>query len=156
MGLSWLMNDFICKDLYAPYIIDKDTDYYDSLKKKSILVLKQAEKANADSESIAIIKKYSKKILESMRAYYNADLSKSCTIIRNLILDLGDDPFAVNTLSSSDAFFTAKMRNYSFLDAELESFQLILKPKICYTFLKIFVQSQVITDLVFLEIQVCI
>ena len=82
MGLSWLMNDFICKELYAPYIIDKYSDYYDSLQKKYNLVLKQAEKANADLESIAIIKKYSKKILESMRAYYNADLSKSCTIIK--------------------------------------------------------------------------
>ena len=32
MGLSWLMNDFICKNLHAPYITDKGTDYYDSLK----------------------------------------------------------------------------------------------------------------------------
>lgn len=116
MGLSWLMNDFICKDLYAPYIIDKDTDYYDSLKKKYILVLKQAEKANADSESIAIIKKYSRKILESMRAYYDADLSKSSTIIRNLIQDLGDNPFAIDALSSSDAFFGSK-------DDELQFFR---------------------------------
>ena len=108
MGLSWLMNDFICKELYAPYIIDRDSDYYDSLQNKFNIVLKQAKKAGADDESIAIIKRYSRKILESMRAYYNADLSKSSTIIRNLIQDLGDDPFAVNNLSSSDAFFGCK------------------------------------------------
>ncbi len=113
MGLSWLMNDFICKELYAPYIIDRDSDYYDSLQNKFNIVLKQAKKAGADDESIAIIKRYSRKILESMRAYYNADLSKSSTIIRNLIQDLGDDPFAV------------------------VNFRRILKPKICYIFLKV-------------------
>ena len=116
MGLSWLMNDFICKELYAPYIIDRDSDYYDSLQNKFNIVLKQAKKAGADDESIAIIKRYSGKILESMRAYYNADLSKSSTIIRNLIQDLGDDPFAVNNLSASDAFFGRK-------DEELQFFR---------------------------------
>ena len=44
MGLSWLMNDFICKELYAPYIIERDSDYYDSLRSKLNTVLKQAEK----------------------------------------------------------------------------------------------------------------
>ena len=116
MGLRWLMNDFICKELYAPYIIDRDSDYYDSLQNKFNIVLKQAKKAGADDESIAIIKRYSRKILESMRAYYNADLSKSSTIIRNLIKDLGDDPFAVDALSSSDAFFGSK-------DVELQLFR---------------------------------
>ena len=114
MGLSWLTNEFICKDLYAPYIIDKDSDYYDSLQEKFNLVLKQAEKAGADADSIAIIKRYSRKILESMRAYYKADLSKSSTIIRNLIRDLGDDSFAVNTLYDNDAFLGFKNEELQF------------------------------------------
>ena len=60
MRLSWLMNDFICKELYAPYIIDRDSDYYDSLQNKFNIVLKQSKKAGADDESIAIIQRYSR------------------------------------------------------------------------------------------------
>ena len=72
MESNWLQNEFIWKELYAPYI--------------------------------EIIKNYKKKILEALNAYYSADLSESSTIIRNLINDIGDDPFAVNTLQKSAAF----------------------------------------------------
>lgn len=116
MGLNWLINGFICKDLYAPYIIDSDVEYYDSLQSKFNTVLKQAENAKADSESIAIIQKYSDKILESLKAYYNADLSESSKIVRDLIKEIGDDPFAVNTLYASDAFGGRK-------DEELQFFR---------------------------------
>ena len=34
MNLAWMNNGFICKDLYAPFVLDKDTDYLDDLKKK--------------------------------------------------------------------------------------------------------------------------
>ena len=104
MKLTWLNNGFICKELYSPYIIDKDIDYYESLKHKYNIVLEKAEKARADSDSIAIIKKFKSKILEALRAYYNADLSKSCTIVRNLIRDVGNDRFAVSKLYESYAF----------------------------------------------------
>ena len=41
MGLTWMNNGFICKDLYAPFVLDKDSDYHDDLKKKYKIVLKQ-------------------------------------------------------------------------------------------------------------------
>lgn len=34
MGLTWLNNGFICKELYAPFKIDKDIDYRKDLEKK--------------------------------------------------------------------------------------------------------------------------
>ena len=34
MKLTWLKNGFICKDLYAPFKLDKDVDYRDDLEKK--------------------------------------------------------------------------------------------------------------------------
>ena len=34
MKLTWLKNEFICKELYAPFKIDKDTDYRNDLEKK--------------------------------------------------------------------------------------------------------------------------
>ena len=104
MALTWLNNGFICKELYAPFVLDKDIEYKDDLRKKFALVLKQAKNAGADDESIRIIQKYSKKILESMSCYYKADLEKSNIIIRNLIKDIGEDKFAVNKLDNSAAF----------------------------------------------------
>lgn len=104
MALTWLNNGFICKKLYAPFVLEKDNDYKDDLRRKYALVLKQAKNAGADDESIRIIEKYSRKILESMTCYYKADLEKSNIIIRNLIKDIGKDPFAVTTLANSDAF----------------------------------------------------
>ena len=67
MGLTWLTNHFICKELYAPFVLDKDCDYEKDLRKKYNLVLKQAKAAGADIDSIAIINKYKKKVLESLR-----------------------------------------------------------------------------------------
>lgn len=104
MESNWLQNEFIWKELRSPYIINYDTDYYETLKDKYEILLNQAIKAKADEESIEIIKNYKKKILEALNAYYSADLSESSTIIRNLIEDIGDDPFAVNTLQESAAF----------------------------------------------------
>lgn len=104
MKLPWLNNGFICRDLYAPFIIEKDNDYLNDLKKKYEIVLRQAVNAGADEESQKIIRKYKNKIIESINCYYCADIAKSNTIIYNLLKDIGDDPFAVNTLENSCAF----------------------------------------------------
>ena len=61
MNLAWMNNGFICKDLYAPFVLDKDTDYLDDLKKKYKTVLKQAGDAGADAERLKILKKFKKK-----------------------------------------------------------------------------------------------
>ncbi len=116
VGLSWLLNNFICKELYAPYIIDTDIEYIGALTEIYDIVLKQAMNAGANTESINIIKDYRTKILDAMKACYRADLSDSSAIIRDLIQDIGDDPFAVNTLSDSDAFLGCK-------DEELQFFR---------------------------------
>ena len=34
MCLTWMNNGFICKDLYAPFVLEKDSEYLDDLKKK--------------------------------------------------------------------------------------------------------------------------
>ena len=39
MGLSWLLNNIICKELYAPYIIETDIEYIDVLAEKYDIVL---------------------------------------------------------------------------------------------------------------------
>ncbi|MDD3340220.1 MAG: RES domain-containing protein [Lachnospiraceae bacterium] len=104
MRLTWLNNDFICKELYAPYIVAKDGDYLKDLSKRLNLVITQATRAGADEKSIKILNKYRFKILEALKCYYCADIAKCNTIIRNLLRDIGEDPLAVSELQSSQAF----------------------------------------------------
>lgn len=104
MSLTWMENGFICKDLYAPFILEKDFDYFDDLKKKYKLVIQQAEGAGADDDSLKILSEFKSKILKALKCYYKADIEKCNKIIRNLIKDVGKDSFAVNTLDKSYAF----------------------------------------------------
>lgn len=104
MELNWLYNGFYCGELCTPFIVEKDGDYYKTLSKKFSLVRTQAVKAGADEKSLNIIKKYKSKILEAVREYYNADVENCYHIIRNLIKDVGDDPFAVSGINNSHAF----------------------------------------------------
>ena len=104
MRLTWLNNGFICEELYAPFKIDKDIDYRIDLEKKYNLVMKQAKNANADDESLKIIDIFSAKILKSIDLYYKADIAESNNIILELVKEIGDDPFAVNSVTNSDAF----------------------------------------------------
>lgn len=104
MNLTWMNNGFICKELYAPFVLETDLDYLDDLKKKYEIVLEQADKAGADTESLRILERFRNKILKALECYYRADIEKCNKIIRNLIKDVGRDPFAVNTLDGSYAF----------------------------------------------------
>lgn len=104
MRLNWINKGFICKDMYAPFVVEKDLDYVESLKKKFNLVIERAKKAGADEESLEVLYRYRKKILKCLKYYYQADIEKSNKIIRDLIKDIGDDPLAINTLNQSWAF----------------------------------------------------
>ena len=104
MSLTWLRNGFICKDLYAPFVLGKDSEYLGDLKRKYRLVINQARNAGADAESLKILNKFKRKILEALKGYYQADIERCNTIIRNLIKDIGEDTFAVSLLNKSYAF----------------------------------------------------
>lgn len=131
MRLTWMNNDFICKDLYAPFVLDKDSDYLDDLKKKYNIVLKQAGDAGADEESLKILQKFKNKIVEALKCYYKADIEKCNAIIRNLIKDIGEDPFAVSSLKDSYAFQVILERKFSFLDVEWEIHLMLMWQKTC-------------------------
>ena len=68
MSLTWMNNGFICKDLYVPFVLEKDSDYIDDLKKKYKIVLQQAESAGADDESLKILKKILLRLTRWIRA----------------------------------------------------------------------------------------
>ncbi len=127
MSLSWLINGFIDKELYAPFVLDKDAEYLHDLSKKYSVIKKQAINAGADEESIRIIDKYKRKIIEAINCYYKADIAKSNIIIHNLIKDIGQNPFAVSTLNNSYAF-------PGFHDTEIQLFRCRLgDPSKAYT-----------------------
>ena len=55
MRLTWPNSGFITKELYAPFAVEKDSDYLSDLSKRYNILLEQAQKAEADEESIKII-----------------------------------------------------------------------------------------------------
>lgn len=121
MKLKWLNNGFICKELYAPFKIDKDSDYRNDLEKKYNIVTEQAKKANADDESLRIIEDYSTKILKSLDLFYKADIGESNNIILDLVKDIGNNSFAVNSVTNTDAFPGIKTNELQFFRGRLGS-----------------------------------
>jgi len=118
MRLTWL-NDLICKELYAPFKIDKDIDYRNDLEQKYSKVMEQTKNANADDESLEIIDAFSSKILKSLDLYYKADIAESNNIILELVKDIGDKPLAVNSVINSEAFPGDKTKELQFFRSRL-------------------------------------
>lgn len=67
--LTWIENGFIDKDLYAPFIVKTDIEYYGNLQKKYELLYAKAQSANADQESLDIITQYSNRVIECCLAH---------------------------------------------------------------------------------------
>ena len=116
--LTWV-KDSIIKDLYAPYVVGTDEDYYKDLRTKYKLLYDVAKTAGADEESLKIIKKYSDKVKESIRLYYGGSISKSHNIIRRLVKGCEGDTLAVNTIINSAAFPGTKGTEIQFFRARL-------------------------------------
>lgn len=112
-------NGFRCKELHAPFKIGRDSDYKNDLEKKYNIVMEQAKKAHADDESLRIINDYSTKILESLDLFYKADILGSNNIILDLVKDIGNNPFAVNSIKNSDAFPGIKTKELQFFRSRL-------------------------------------
>ena len=102
--LTWVNNGFICKELCAPFVVNKDIDYYSDLKSKYRLLKRQAVSAGADQDSLDLINKYVKKIYNAINYYYKGNISSSHAIIKNYIKDCSNNNFAVNAIINSDAF----------------------------------------------------
>lgn len=63
MTCGWIEEAFHCVEFSAPFVIEKDISYYPDLSNKYRVLLKRASGAGADDDSLAIIEKYSKKVL---------------------------------------------------------------------------------------------
>lgn len=126
--LTWV-EKFIVRELYAPYMVEKDEDYYKDLRKKYTLLYETAVKAGADEESLKIIKKYTEKLKESLRLYYNGNISKAHTVIRHLVKGCENNVLDVNTIINSEAFPGIKGTEIQFFRARLSDAATAFKAK---------------------------
>lgn len=103
--LTWISKaDFLDRELWAPYHIKSDIEYYDDLCKKYNLLYENARKAGADKDSLVLIKQYSSKIKEAIRKYYAGSISTSHNIVKNLLKKVIDNSLAVSEVNVSKAF----------------------------------------------------
>ncbi|MBO7425388.1 MAG: RES family NAD+ phosphorylase [Clostridiales bacterium] len=101
---TWLTEEFIDQEFYAPFVISKDADYYSDLSNRLSLLARKAQALNADKDSLKTIKQYTEKILEAIRNYYRGNVISFHQIIKNLVKGCLDEALAVNTIASSSAF----------------------------------------------------
>lgn len=116
--LTWV-GKFIVKELYAPYVVEKDEDYYKDLREKYKLLLNTAKNAGANEESLRIIKKYSDSVKKSLRLYYDGSISKAHNVVKRLVKGCEGNPLAVNTITNSEAFPGVKGTEIQFFRARL-------------------------------------
>ena len=83
--------------------------------------MNQAKNSGADDESIRIISYFSLQILKSLELYYKADIAESNNIILELVKDIGNNPFAVNSVINSEAFPGIKSDELQFFRSRLGS-----------------------------------
>ncbi len=101
--LTWIFS-FSDKDLFAPYTVDSDNDYYRNLRKRYTHFNQLLKNANADSISCRIAKKYTDQVCKALREYYVGHVSTSHLIIENLVKGCMGNSLAASTLFSSSAF----------------------------------------------------
>ncbi|WP_322290545.1 RES domain-containing protein [Paratractidigestivibacter sp.] len=98
------VNKAISKDLYAPFSIYSDSEYYPELRHKYKAYYDICRDAGADNESLRIVKKYSDKVLEALRTYYKGRVSSAHMMVKNLVKGCVDDPLAVCSINDNKAF----------------------------------------------------
>ena len=117
--LGWLKNHFLDKYQCGPFVVEKDVDYYDDLSKRFKKLIKSAKDSGADTESIDLLVKYTKKILQSIELYYDAEIVKSYNTILKLVKDCAQNDLALSTLENSYSFFGERNKNIQFFRARL-------------------------------------
>lgn len=100
---SWV-NDAIRKELYAPFSVDSDSEYYPNLRYRYKVYYDTCRNAGADDESLRIVKKYSEKVLKAIRTYYKGGVSSAHMMLKNLVRGCMDDPLAVCGINDNKAF----------------------------------------------------
>ena len=111
------------RDLIAPFSIEHDNDYYRVLGEKYSLLIEFMRKNKAPDEHIRYIKKYSDRVREVVRNYYNGNISTAHEQVKNLLKVISDNSLAVANLYDSYAFLRGK--------GEIQFFRARLSEGVC-------------------------
>lgn len=154
MKLNWLNNSgFITKKLYAPFAVEKDSEYLQDLSSRYDILFKQAQGAGADKKSIDIIDEYREMILGALEKYYEADIAQCNAIIEELIQDIGDNPLAVDKVNRSRAFPGTLGSEVQFFRGRVVIHPVLIRKRACFICRKAKGQKPAIIDSVFPAIQ---
>ena len=104
MDLDWFDRVFNQNELYQPFSIDKDNEYYENLKKKFNFILNKAIENNIDQNYLDIISGTKDRILYSLDCFFNTDIEGCYHIIYEMVSELMNDSMAVSNLNESTAF----------------------------------------------------
>lgn len=128
MTLQWITS-FSNKNIHAPFVIARDADYYDDLRKRLTFFVKTLKEVSADKESIEIARKYADRICDAVVEYYKGRISTCHKKIENLIRDCNNHELAVSELSRSRVFPGVKSSEIQFFRARTLPDAKTLKPK---------------------------
>lgn len=95
---NWITEDFIDKELYAPFVIDKDCRYKDELEAKYTFLVEKAKKCSADEESITILEESTKAVLTAISDYYDGDIASAQSRINKIVQDCMEETLAIDKL----------------------------------------------------------
>lgn len=101
--LTWV-KETVANELDAPFVVERDADYYDDLRRRYRLFSDRCVGAGADDESLKIVSQFSARVLKALRLYYDGKIAMAYRVIRNLVKECCGSSLAVAPLRSSGAF----------------------------------------------------
>ena len=118
--MMWITK-FNDSEFHAPFLIDKDSDYYNDLRRRLSYFNRRLKEASADEKSISISRKFSDKICESIRDYYKGNISSCHQKIENLVKSCEQHKLAVTEIGESSAFPGTRGSEIQFFRARKET-----------------------------------
>lgn len=111
------IDKFITEDLFAPFGVETDGDYYDDLFQKFKLLIQKVNEMGASEKSLKVVKHYTDKVREAIRSYYNGNITRSHTIVKNLLKGCLDNQLAVSSINDCTAFHGSPKTEIQFFRA---------------------------------------
>lgn len=100
---SWFEN-LEWKNYMAPFVVEKDNEYYSAIKQKYEDLLKDMKKAGVDNKYVATVEQYTSSVVKALDDYYQGDIFDAQTQVNALLLDCINSEIAVSDVNNSIAF----------------------------------------------------
>lgn len=102
---TWI-EKFGVKGFVAPFVIEKDSEYFVDLNNRLTLFIEEISKSGANDSFIEAMIKYRDAIIKSIDLYYQGEIIDAHTIISDLLECFNeDDKISVSNINNSIAFW---------------------------------------------------